>query len=211
MHVFVVHDPRLDAEIRSIAGDAPGYVHGFKGRSTLSGTADAARLWLPQLAVGGNVALGRLYEFVSPHDTCPILPFPAIDPRLGDELTEGYLTEIEETWSVDPRNIVYADEGDPVDLYRTILNLDDLREPVFAETGGSMLVLSPLGSKVMALGALMAALERDLPVAHLESIGYGFDAAGPEQVDQPDLIHLWLEGEVYPQPRPALSADGSAA
>jgi starvation-inducible DNA-binding protein len=33
-----------------------------------------------------------------------------------------------------------------------------------------MLVLSPLGSKVMALGALMAALERDLPVAHLDTM-----------------------------------------
>ena len=35
LHVFVVHDPRLDAEIRAISSDAPGYVHGFKGRSTL--------------------------------------------------------------------------------------------------------------------------------------------------------------------------------
>ena len=25
---------------------------------------------------------------------------------------------IENTWSVDPSNIVYADEGDPLDLYR---------------------------------------------------------------------------------------------
>ena len=121
------------------------------------------------------------------------------------------MTEIESTWSVDTRNIVYADEGDPLDLYRTILRLDDLRQPVFAETGGSMLVLSPLGSKVMALGALMAALERDLPVAHLEPIGYEFEASVPERIDRPDLIHVWLEGEVYPQPRPALPMGGSPA
>ena len=68
---------------------------------------------------------------------------------------------------MDTRNIVYADEGDPLDLYRTILRLDDLRKPVFREVGGSLLVLSPLGSRVTALGALMAALERDLPVAYL--------------------------------------------
>ena len=67
-----------------------------------------------------------------------------------------------------------------------------------------MLILSPLGSKVMALGALMAALERDLPVAPVESLGYDLEASVPEQIDQPALIHVWLEGEVYPQPRPAL-------
>ena len=209
LHVFVVHDPCLDANIRSTASDAPSYVHGFKGRATLSGVDDAARLWLPQLAAGANVALGRLYDFLEPHDTCPILPFPASNPRLGDELAEKYRTEIESTWSVDPRNIVYADEGDPLDLYRTILRLDDLRKPVFAETGGSMLILSPFGSKVMALGALMAALERDLPVAYLESIGYELDEMG-EEIDQPNLIHLWLEGDAYSQPRPALLKDGRA-
>ena len=31
------------------------------------------------------------------------------------------MTEFESTWSVDTRNIVYADEGDPLDLYRTII------------------------------------------------------------------------------------------
>ena len=204
LHVFVVHDPHLDAGIRSRASDAPGYIHGFKGRSTLSGMAGAAKLWLPQLATGRRTALGRLYDFVEPHDTCPILPFPANDPRLGDVLAEEYLIEIESTWSVDARNIIYADEGDPLDLYRTILRLDDLRKPVFAETGGSMLILSPLGSKVMALGALMAALERNLPVAYLESIGYELEEKVPMEIDQPNLIHLWLEGGLYPQHRPAL-------
>ena len=211
LHVFVVHDPHLDAGIRSVACDAPMYVHGFKGCSTLSGMVDAAKLWLPQLAAGRNAALGRLYDFVEPHDTCPILPFPAIDPRIGDELAEKYLTELESTWSVDTRNIIYADEGDPLDLYRTILRLDDLRKLVFEQTGGSMLVLSPLGSKLMALGALMAALERNLPVAYLESIGYDLDTTVPRDIEQPNLIHLWLEGDVYPHPRPPLQTQESSA
>ena len=211
LHLFVAHDPRLDTDIRSNPGYTPGYIHGFKGRSTLFDMADAARLWLPQLAAGRRRALSDLYDFVDPHDTCPIFPFPASDPRLGDVLAEEYLAEIEGSWSVDTRNIIYADEEDPLDLYRTILRLDDLRRPVFEETGGSMLILSPLGSKVMALGALMAALERDLPVAHLESIGYELDASVPETMDRPNLIHVWLEGEVYPQPRPALAMGGRSA
>jgi len=211
LHVFVAHDPTLDAAIQSVPSDAPGYVHGFKGGSTLDGSASAAKLWLPQLAAGRRGALGRLHEFVAPHDTCPILPFPASDPRLGDKLAEEFLTELESGWSVDTRNIVYADEEDPLDLYRTILRLDDLRKPVFREVGGSLLVLSPLGSKVTALGALMAALERDLPVAYLESISYDLDASIPPASAAPNLVHIWLEGDVYPQPRPPLHSEGTTA
>ena len=68
-----------------------------------------------------------------------------------------------------------------------------------------MLILSPLGSKLMALGALMAALERNLPIVYLESISYEFETKMPVKIDPPNLIHICLEGEVYPQPRPALS------
>jgi hypothetical protein len=208
IHIFVAHDPGLDADIRSVPSDAPGHVHGFKGGSTLDGSASAAKLWLPQLVAGRGGALGRLFDFVAPHDTCPILPFPASNPRLGDELIEEYMVELENTWAVDTRNIVYADEGDPLDLYRTILRLDDLRKPVFAGAGGSLLVLSPLGSKVMALGALMSALERDLPVAHLEPIGYELDAAIPKGIAAPNLVHIWLEGDVYTASRPVLQTEG---
>lgn len=130
------------------------------------------------------------------------------DLRLADDLAEKFLQELENSWTVDTRNIVYADESDPLDLYRTILRLDDLRKPVFAGAGGSLLVLSPLGSKVMALGALMAALERDLPVAHLEPIGYDLAMSVPEGVAQASLVHVWLEGSVYPSPRPSLQAEG---
>lgn len=211
LHVFVTHDPELDGEINPTPSDAPSYVHGFKGGSTLDTRAGAAKLWLPQLAKGRRGALARLHDFVSPHDTCPILPFPASRPRAGDLLAEEYVTELENAWAVDTRNIVYADEGDPLDLYRTILRLDDLRKPVFAEAGGSLLVLSPLGSKVMALGALMAALERDLPVAYLESIAYELNAETPAAAARADLVHIWLEGDAYPGSRPLFEEGREAA
>ena len=205
LHLFVTHDPSLDDGIRSVSSESPDFIHGFRGNSTLSTAADSARLWLPQLSSGRRAALERLYDFVEPHDTCPILPFPARQPRLGDILAEEYLTEFENAWSVDTRNIMYADEGDPLDLYRTILRLGDFREKVFAESGGSILILSPLGSKVMALGALMAALERDLPVAHIEPIAYRIYEPLPTTVSHPEIIHVWLEGDVYPSPRPPLT------
>jgi hypothetical protein len=197
LHVFVSPDPALDEAIAPIASDTVAFVHGFKGGCALDSNAGAAKLWLPQLARGRRAALQRIYEFVGPHDTCPILPFPATRPRLGDELAEHFLTELESTWDVDPRNLVYAAEDDPLDLYRTLLRIDDLRRPVFKEFGGSLLVLSPMGSKVLAFGALMAALERDLPVVYLEAIGYEVTSSVVTSGES-ELIHVWLEGEAYP-------------
>ena len=197
VHVLVTHNPGIDGMVRSTPSENPGYVHGFRGDSTLSESSQAARLWLPQLAPEKHSALALLHDFVGPDDTCPILPFPAGDPRSGDLLVKDYRVELEETWSVDTSNLVYADEGDPLDLYRTILKLDRRRKGVFAETHGSMLVLSPLGSKVMALGALMAAVECDLPVAYVEPAGYEVTTEDPPDVRESELIHIWLGGEVY--------------
>ena len=197
LHVFVSPDPALDEAIIPIAGDTVGFVHGFKGGWALDSNAAAAKLWLPQIARERGAALQRIYDFIVPHDTCPILPFPATRPRLGDELAEHFLVELESTWEVDPRNLVYAAEDDPLDLYRTLLRIYDLRRSVFEEFGGSLLVLSPMGSKVLALGALMAALERDLPVVYLEAIGYEVGSAVVTG-GQSELVHVWLEGEAYP-------------
>jgi hypothetical protein len=118
---------------------------------------------------------------------------------LADELIEQYSSEFDSTWGVDTRNLVYADEKKPLDLYRTLLRIDDARKPVFAGTGGSMIILSPVGSKVLAIGALMAALERDFPVANVEAIAYSvdFNKIDAGRSESGEVVHVWLYGEAY--------------
>lgn len=210
LHVTVAHDPGIDARITRTAGDRPGWVHGFGGSLGIDRDQNPARLWMPQLASGAQQEARRIYDFVHPDDTCPILPFPARDPRLADDLALEYREELLNTWAVDVRNIVYADEDDPLDVYRTILRIDDLRKPVFEGSGGSATIVSPTSSKLTALGALMASTERDLPVAYLEAENYDLEApsTSPPITSQiaatPGLVHLWLEGEAYAGTRPAL-------
>ncbi|WP_371171569.1 hypothetical protein [Aliiroseovarius sp. 2305UL8-7] len=209
LHVFVTHNPSLDTGITLIPSDSPGYIHGFRGGTSLDSSSGAAKLWLPQLVSGRRAALNSLHGYLEPHDTCPIVPFPAANPRQVDILAEEYITELENAWSVDTRNLVYADESNPLDLYRTILRLHDLRRLVFQDIGGSLMILSPLGSKIMAIGALLAAMERNLPVAYLEAIGYNMKSGPPQEPVDHKLVHLWLEGDAYPQPRPKLKKNGS--
>lgn len=204
IHIFVTHNPLLDARITLIPSDSPGYVHGFRGGASLDRSLNVPKLWLPQLASGQKSALNTLHRFLVPDDTCPIVPFPASDPRQFDVLAEEYIVELDNSWSVDTRNLVYADESNSLDLYRTIIRLHDLRQRVFENIGGSLMILSPSGSKIMAIGALLAAIEKNLPVAYLEAIGYEMESEPSQQNIDHELVHLWLEGNAYPKPRPAL-------
>lgn len=193
LHVFVAHQPELDNRIRPIPSEEATVVHGFANDFSLTaGTERVATLWLPQLSRGRGSALERIHRRVEPDEVCPIIPFPSVNPRFSDELLYELLTSDEVIWQPDPRDLVYADEGDPLDLYRTILRLHELRQEVFAAVGGSRVVLSPVGSKVMALGALMAALERGLPVIYVED--YAYEIIGSTQpTEDAEIMHVWLE------------------
>lgn len=199
VHALVHDHAETDGSIRSRPCDRTGPVHGFQGNLKTDAAAAATKLWMPQLIEGKRATLELIHSYVSPDDVCPVLPFPSADPRRCDLLFDIFANEFESVWEVDSRSVLYADEGNPLDLYRTILRIDDERRPVFDEVGGSMLILSPLGNKAMALGCLMAAIERDFPVVYVESIGYTVDSEGDERMSSPgaELVHVWLAGEAY--------------
>lgn len=202
LHVVVTDEPATDSQIASTAGDFASTIHGFKGGWGLDFNSQAAKLWIPQLSRGKKAVLERIHLAVQPHAVCPILPFPASSPRLADELVEHYAEEFQGAWQVDARDIVYADERNPIDLYRSVLKIDDARRRVFEQVGGSLIVLSPIGSKALAIGALMAAIERDFTVMYVESAGYRVDFVKMEHIRQrepSDIVHVWLTGEAYVQ------------
>ncbi len=200
LHLVVAEEPGTDAEIRSTPTDVADAVHGFKGGWGLDARSRAALLWMPQLAWGKRPVLERIRQRVQPHAFCPILPFPADDPHLPDRLIEHYAEEFENTWRVDSRDIVYASQRSPLDLYRTVLRMDDSRKRVFVDIGGSQIILSPVGSKALAVGALMAALERDFTIMYVETLSYSVDFARLDAVrdaQTAELVHVWLSGEAY--------------
>lgn len=202
-HLMVLDDPATDASIRSTSCGKSSPIHTFAGGLMLDANSDAARLWLPQLGFGRKEVLNLIYQDVRPDAVCPILPFPATNPRTGDDLIQEYgelfenLTDpMSVNWNVDTRDIVYAHEKSPLDLYRAVLKIDDARRRVFAETGGSQLILSPLGSKAVAIGLLLAALERDFAVVSVESIEYHLVEQERQGGEAAELVHLWLHGPV---------------
>lgn len=197
LHVVVTDDPSVDEEIDGVSTEKAETLFGFKGARGVHDSSGIPILWLPQLTARRKKPLGRVYAALTEEqevDVCPLLPFPSRNPRRGDNLIEAFQEEFESIWRVDARDLIYVDERRPVDLYRSVLDIDDARERVFRKLGGSQTVLSPFGSKVQNLGALMAALERDFPVMYVETLNY---TSTPTESAEGELVHVWLHGEAY--------------
>jgi hypothetical protein len=199
VHLVVIDDPETDGSIASTHCGKPSAPHGFQGTWTLDASSRAARLWIPQLGRGKRPILELVHQFITPHAVCPILPFPATHPRFPDSLIEEYGDLFETPWLVDDRDLVYAHEKSPLDLYRTILRIDDARRRVFEGMGGHQVILSPVGSKALALGMLMAALEREFAVVSVETMTYKLSPGAGVLSPEPrgELVHIWLCGEAY--------------
>lgn len=194
--------PEMEAAI--VAEHAENYQnpHGFKG--TRPG-ADAVRLWIPQLTNPKQTAFSTLFEELHPRETCPVFPFPSRDPRGVEKLLDQFASELRDEWLVDTRHMLLAAEDDPLDLYRTVSRIHLARHEIYDRAGQpAETVLSPIGSKAMAIGALLVALEHKLPVAYVEARRYEPPACGfSDQQDEPRFVHVWVLGEVYPAPVPA--------
>jgi len=202
LHLMVTVSRHIEMNIKAEASDRVAHVLGFDGQARLTASPTLARLWLPQLARGKNQVMERLrqHDWVRPDDICPILPFPSSNPRESDELAECYLDEFLGDWDIGGKDLILADESNPLDLYRTLIKVDDQRSRIFERVGGSIQILSPMGSRLLSIGALMAALDRNLPVVYVESIGYSIDESAADQFSEtePHFVHVWLEGDAYP-------------
>lgn len=196
-HLMIISNPEMDDKISSVPSSRAGSVKGFSLPIEAEGQG-LAQVWIPQLARGRTsvltqigAAIGRCYKI------CPLLPFPARDPRRADDLLSEYRTALVDEWEVDPRDVVYASERNPLDCYRTLSTLKMRFERTVKGTYEPRIVLSPVGSKVLAAGALMAAIEHDMAVQYIETESYLF-LPEPTQVDPPDMsVHLILSGPLY--------------
>lgn len=197
-HLMIVSNPEMDDRILSIPSSRAGSVKGFSPPIE-EDVQGLAQVWIPQLASGRAQALTQIGAAIpSRYKICPLLPFPARNPRRADDLLAEYRTELVDEWQVDPRDVVYASERNPLDCYRTLSTLKTRFDRTMKGTYEPRMVLSPVGSKVLAAGALMAAIEHDMAVQYLETESYLFDntVIGPHEA--PDMtVHLILSGPLY--------------
>lgn len=201
LHAVVVSNGGVDDSIKSVPNDAVDPVHGFSAHLDLAESEADPKIWMPALAHGNRAALQTVRDKIrGPVSVCPILPLSQRDPRAADKLIMEFEAELYQSWEVEASNVIYAIEDDPLDLYRTIDSIFRRYRRVFVNVSGSHLVLTPSGSKTFAIGALMAAIEHELPVRYVEAVAYevawsAIDEAQSRNNSKP--IHVWLAGDPY--------------
>lgn len=197
LHILVVDHPSVDYRYKPQYHDRASYMKGFTGNAGRLGAPSTVKLWLPQLMGGRAGVYDTLYRFLRPDDVCPVLPFPGIKPKMVDELVIEYRTQIS-SWEIGLQNIVLTSESDPLDMYDAVIRTHNARLKIFPE---QLTVLSPLGTKVSTIGGLLAAMDIDLPVAYVETIGYYEEELASDipmdAINKQRLVHVWVDGPIY--------------
>jgi hypothetical protein len=200
LHLVVISNAGVDDAIESVPSDHVDPVHGFSGRLELEESTQDPKIWMPALSAGKATALQLVREKLrGPVVVCPVVPLSQRDPRASDKLVAEFESELYQSWEVEANNVISAIEDDPLDLYRTIAAIYSRYSRVFAGVTESHVVLTPSGSKTLAIGVLMAAIEYDLPVRYVEAVSYevAWDRVDEAQSTTSTPIHVWLSGDAY--------------
>ena len=196
LHCIVCENADLDERIVAEGGDDADYIDPFRGRSGLAAEAEPITIWAPVLGERQPAALRKIYEMLGPAEVKPFLPFPSLNARRGDEIVAEYHSLLFDTWQVDPRGFIYADERDPFDIYRQLGDLAAEYARSLTPLGTANTVVSAHSSKLLSLGVLLAAFEHSLAVAHVEPTGYSLDETAVD-LEANELFEVWLTGEAY--------------
>ena len=69
--------------------------------------SEALKLWVVQLSEKAGVSLQTMFrELDSPEEVCPVLPFPAMNPRRADELLFEHREYWQREWFESPLNFI---------------------------------------------------------------------------------------------------------
>jgi len=174
VHLLVADSNHAFLNVESVSNDRGGWMHGFPGETETDEFAKALKLWVVQLSERAGASLQTMFrELDSPEEVCPVLPFPAVNPRRADELLFEHREYWQREWFESPLNFIRAHESDPIDVLHSIVRLHTTR--VEALTGSGLMsqtVLSPVGRRLPGIGMLFAAISYGLPIFYLETVGY---------------------------------------
>lgn len=194
LHVAVCENPEVDGHVLEEGTTAMAPIGGFAGSR---GDQPKTTIWVPVLGERASARVRALYDELEPDETCPVLPWPARDPRRADRLLLDYRQLLFEEIRLEPRNVIHAAERNPFDLYRTLGALHERYLASLRPLGSVGMVLSSHSSKLLSVGVLLTAYEHNLVVQHVSPGRYGLHDGAQATRAHDEIYDLWLTGEPY--------------
>lgn len=207
--VLVAEDAKLDGEIRA---EDPSrdlvLIPGFATALQAESVQDWPLVWFPVLGENRVDQMRKIMDSAMipvSAEVCPVLPHPSKDPRRADNLLVEYRGPLFDSRRTPTSNILYAHESHPFEAYRQLLGAMRRYRDSLRILGGCRLVVTPLGSKLITIGAGLACFEMRPPDLN-EKFGVAVLLAEPKRyiVDidtlkesRPEITVLLLTGEPY--------------
>lgn len=209
LHVVVTENYMLDSKIEDEGVEQSAeYIHGLTIRE-LANNQKFKEVWIAILGEKQLEQYEKIRSSVQPVSTCVILPFPSRNLRRGDDLINHYQDKLLNDKDFDVKNIIYADEQNPFQVYRLIRNTIERHSLSLEIFGGAKIVVSSLSSKLLTIGAFLAVYETKsfedtrkklkIGIKHVDSISHKFvDEENKEEIlKNNELFHMWIAGEPY--------------
>ena len=203
LHVVAAESVRTDLEATGSLMDEVTSIGGFSGRLNEETTEHVPRVWFPVLGERQRERLLLIRSHLNPDEICPVVPFPSRDPRRGDQILAENIDLLFEDFRVEPSNILRASEFNPFEAYRQLFLAMDRYRKALTELGGCKTYVSPLSSKLLSVGALLACYDHQFGVVEGERLNVGMPYvetsvyADPKERDdaQSELYSMWIRGE----------------
>jgi len=210
LHVVYAESAGIDSRIakKELELDLAS-IHGLSIRMDEEVAVTWPKIWFPILGENNRESLERISQLVNPDDVCPVLPMQARNARRADNIVGEVGELLFDGLRVDPRDLLYATEDNPFQLYRSLLGAMNRYTESLQELGGVRFILSPLSSKGLSIGALLACFEkRNRSDVARDRIRTGFayietrryEAAALSDGDEGVAVSLWLTGSCYANP-----------
>lgn len=204
MHVTISESTEVDkVSGKGTLSESVTHVAGFSGELSNPTEDFHPRVWFPVLGEGQNERLTLIREKIDPDEICPVLPFPSLAPRRGDEIIREYRQTLFEDFQVEPRNILNASEFNPFEAYKQLFLAMDRYRVSLNQLGGCKAFVSPLSSKLLSIGSLLACYDHkygdiegqklSVGIPYVETAVYEDPLLDGEQ--EVVLYSLWLRGE----------------
>ena len=165
-------------------------------------------VWFPIL---GENRVGQLQKIVTlaqipdSAEVCPVLPHPSRNPRRADNLLVEYTTPLFASRKTPATNIMYVHESHPFEAYRQLIGAMRRYHNSMKVLGGCRFVVTPLGSKLVTIGAGLACFEMrpadldakyGIAIPHAEPRRYTASVVDLRSA-KPETFALLLTGEAY--------------
>ena len=202
LHVLTAESVSSDRGAKPASlSDTVASVVGFSGELNSEVTEHIPRVWFPVLGEDQSTRLTRIREELRPDEICPVIPFPSKDARRGDEIIAAYRQTLFDDFQIEPGNILHASEFNPFEAYKQLYWAIDRYRDSLNELGGCKAYVSPLSSKLLSVGAVLACYDHrrtsdarlKIGIPYVEAASYG-EPTQPT-TDGTELYSMWIRGE----------------